>query len=447
MNKYSSHGVAQLQQSLRIPRRSGLTLAAGWPVLLLLACDAGTPEAQIRDAASGTGTTDPVRDGTPPPPGGKGTSFDASVGASDSGTMRDAGPSDGSVSTSDAMAADPGGVDWSKNQRLMLLGDSITAGYQLGVGGYRAQLRTRLQNANYQVTFVGSQGTYNPAAASGLEHEGHSGWTVPQITNIVQGAFGLNGTSADRILDAFRPDVVLLMIGTNDEIQKSGNATTDDYKALLDSIYAKLPNVRLLVAPFIHCSVFSDVQADNYNYGVRNLQFIDGATYETDRAGGVVGLVTGYQQVGRKISFVDAMHKAIPDGLSDNAWSQNDGVHPNATYYAIMGDIAFQALKNVSSTQAADTAPAVPTGLSATASGSSLNLVWTRNSGNETRFEVDATTDPLFKSGIMTFNAGAGSNKSTIALQPKRTYYLRIRALNGSGASANSYPYRATTEG
>jgi lysophospholipase L1-like esterase len=336
-------------------------------------------------------------------------------------------------------------IDGKASRRIMALGDSITAGYPSTIGGYRSELKAKLQQAGYNVTFVGSQSAHNPANATDLPHEGHSGWTIPQINSIVNGSLSYNGTSADRILDTYDPDVVLLMIGTNDEIQTNGRATVDSYKVLLDSIFAKKPNVRVIVAPFIHCSVFSDVQADDFNYGNRNLQYINNATYETDRAGGVVGLVTAYQSAGRRITFVDAMHRVVPAGLADSVWSTFDGIHPNITYHPKIGAVWFKALQDVSNSQDSSSPLAVPTGLSAKANGTGLDLLWTRNSNNESGFQIDATTDPLFLTNITTFTAPAGSRSAIVPVKAASTYYVRIRAVNGANTSENSYPYRAVT--
>ena len=123
-------------------------------------------------------------------------------------------------------------IDGVVSPRIMPLGDSITAGYGANVGGYRAELAVRLRAAGYSFSYVGSQNTYNPNGATGLNHEAHSGWTTPELTAIVNGAFSKNDTSANLIISTSNPDVILLMIGTNDMIGSSQTINAD-YDLLL----------------------------------------------------------------------------------------------------------------------------------------------------------------------------------------------------------------------
>jgi lysophospholipase L1-like esterase len=96
--------------------------------------------------------------------------------------------------------------------RIMALGDSITYGVGSTDGsGYRARLDNRLVAVGFRVDFVGSRDSGPPGADD--DNEGHSGWTISRMARRV-----------DRWLIAYRPDVVLLHIGTND-------VRTDRYRA------------------------------------------------------------------------------------------------------------------------------------------------------------------------------------------------------------------------
>jgi lysophospholipase L1-like esterase len=91
----------------------------------------------------------------------------------------------------------------------MPLGDSITYGVGSADGaGYRAGLGRQLSAAGLRVDFVGSRDA-GPAGADD-DNEGHSGWTISRVARRV-----------DRWLAAYRPDVVLLHIGTND-VRRNG---------------------------------------------------------------------------------------------------------------------------------------------------------------------------------------------------------------------------------
>jgi lysophospholipase L1-like esterase len=81
--------------------------------------------------------------------------------------------------------------------RVMALGDSITDGYQIP-GGWRP---TFAAGARRSFTFVGSLRNGDPPQA----HEGHIGWTIAALDARIDGW-----------LAESRPDLVLLMIGTND---------------------------------------------------------------------------------------------------------------------------------------------------------------------------------------------------------------------------------------
>ncbi|WP_204052336.1 SGNH/GDSL hydrolase family protein, partial [Microbispora siamensis] len=125
-----------------------------------------------------------------------------------------------------------------RNLRIMALGDSITygAGSSNG-GGYRPTLSTMLREDGATVTFVGSQHS-GPAPDA---HEGHSGWTISQIAGIT-----------DSAMATYRPNVVLLHIGTND---MNNNDNPDGAPArlgsLIDQIFRADPKVTLLVSTIV----------------------------------------------------------------------------------------------------------------------------------------------------------------------------------------------------
>ncbi len=129
--------------------------------------------------------------------------------------------------------------------KIMPFGDSITDGFGTA-GGYRVELFRLAHQAGKNITFVGS-GSNGPLMVDGVpfppEHEGHSGFTIDPT----QSRSGLSPLVAT-VMPQFTPHIVTLMIGTNDAI--------DDYElenaparlgALIDSIFAKLPDVLLVV--------------------------------------------------------------------------------------------------------------------------------------------------------------------------------------------------------
>jgi lysophospholipase L1-like esterase len=123
--------------------------------------------------------------------------------------------------------------------RIMPMGDSITKGAGDGMSsawstGYRRDLYNRLTAAGLRVDFVGSQrsGAIDP------NHEGHSGWQIHQLSR-----------NATRWVKAYRPDVVLLMVGTNDVNRRLDLAHAPARLGLLiDRILAARPGVQVMVA-------------------------------------------------------------------------------------------------------------------------------------------------------------------------------------------------------
>jgi lysophospholipase L1-like esterase len=126
--------------------------------------------------------------------------------------------------------------------RIMPLGDSITFGTpDRAYGGYRHALGALLAKDGYAITFVGSQRS-GVGVLANPENEGHPGWTIAEIKS---------GIDAGRWLENYRPDIILLHIGTNDLRRGNAGAVQTDLPALLDDIRARLPQARIIVAQII----------------------------------------------------------------------------------------------------------------------------------------------------------------------------------------------------
>ncbi|HEV8246097.1 MAG TPA: SGNH/GDSL hydrolase family protein, partial [Polyangiaceae bacterium] len=91
---------------------------------------------------------------------------------------------------------------------VMPLGDSITDGYGSSGGGYRPELFHLALSVSKTITFVGSAEN-GPDTVDAVpfpkHHEGHSGFTIQQIRD-----------SVVTWVQAARPHIITLMIGTND---------------------------------------------------------------------------------------------------------------------------------------------------------------------------------------------------------------------------------------
>ena len=187
--------------------------------------------------------------------------------------------------------------------KIMPLGDSITDGFNVP-GGYRIKLWDLIVSNGYKVDFVGSQSN-GPAQLPDKDHEGYSGWRTGQISERINGW-----------MDAAKPDIVLLHIGTNDVT--AGNTSPNELGALIDKICAKLPpGGKLYVAQIIPLS-FRDVRPLN--------QYL-------------VSVVNSKASAGLPVYLVD-MYSALT--LNDLA----DGIHPSRTGYDKMAEVWFEAIRN-----------------------------------------------------------------------------------------------------
>jgi lysophospholipase L1-like esterase len=132
---------------------------------------------------------------------------------------------------------DDAGTTGRDTIRIMPLGDSITWGVGApGHDSYRTDLYRRLTKAGLNVDFVGSQ---HSGTGPDRDNEGHPGWTITQIS-----------ANIDRWLDAYRPDVVLLHIGTND-MHRGLTNSTEHLATLLDRIHRRAPEAQIFVAKVI----------------------------------------------------------------------------------------------------------------------------------------------------------------------------------------------------
>ncbi len=129
----------------------------------------------------------------------------------------------------------------------------------------------------------------------------------------------------------------------------------------------------------------------------------------------------------------------------------NTGLSASTTYYYRVrstnagGDSAYSN-EAYATTQAAQTVPTAPSGLTATkASTTQINLSWTDNSNNETGFKIERKTGAGGTySQITTVGANVTSYSNT-GLSNGTVYYYRVRAYNGAGDSSYSSEANACT--
>jgi lysophospholipase L1-like esterase len=191
---------------------------------------------------------------------------------------------------------------------IMLVGDSITWGGTGGgstAAGFRPDLSRLLRAKRQNVRFIG---TLQEARAGYFllgdwHHEGHSGFTIEQLT------------IATYIAATGAPDVMMLMIGTNNiSASESGATALGKLATLLDTIKTQCPSTRVFVssiAPWVApAASFATKQTERNTYNA-----------------GIAALCTAR---GENFTYVDGcagMH---------GAHMGSDGIHPNKSGYELI---------------------------------------------------------------------------------------------------------------
>jgi lysophospholipase L1-like esterase len=206
--------------------------------------------------------------------------------------------------------------------KVLPLGDSITWGVNYD-GGYRIKLFANTITDKKNITYVGKLSN-GPATVSGVtfptNNEGHSGWTIQQIDDIVTGSSTDANYKGKKMIVDLAPNIILLHAGTNDT-SRSPSGMTDRLGALIDHIVGDSPNVLLVVTTII------PIKQGSY-----------GSVGETfDNA--VPDVVQKRIDAGRHVVLVDMFKNFPSNGLS------SDGVHPNQQGYDWMAGVWYDAIQ------------------------------------------------------------------------------------------------------
>ncbi len=237
--------------------------------------------------------------------GGQGASG-GGVGGHAGGSATNGGAANGGASGSG------GGTDFQPCPqdgtacKILPLGDSITWGIQYE-GAYRVELFSKAVAAGQKITFTGSLSD-GPNTVANMpfpkNNEGHSGWTIAQDTGLVP-------TPAFTTI----PNIVLLMIGTNDIYAASGQADAPTrLGTLIDKIVSTAPSALVVVAKI------TPLANSTWNATVK--------TYND----AIPGVVQARSQMGKHVILAD-----MNTGFTA-AMLSSDGIHPNQTGYNFMGD-------------------------------------------------------------------------------------------------------------
>ena len=197
--------------------------------------------------------------------------------------------------------------------RIMPLGDSITAGVgSPQLGGYRLPLWDALQWFGWDAEFVGSQSDGPPRLGS-KANEGHGGYRIDQIA-----------AGVDQWLETYQPEVILLLIGTNDCLQDYQFATVRQrMEDLIDRILHRRPHAFLVVSTVLP---LRDLEANAR--AVQINEFLPAVVAARWKRGHQIMLVNMYAML--------------------NPWEDMpDGIHPDPVGYAVMAAVWYDALLDI----------------------------------------------------------------------------------------------------
>ena len=219
----------------------------------------------------------------------------------------------------------PGGADPC---RVLPLGDSITDAYN-APGGYRIELYRAALREGKRIRFVGSQSN-GPERVDGYPfpraHEGHSGYTIDEAPAAERR--GLLGIAEQAVRDS-EPNIVLLMIGTNDvSLDLDLQHAPARLARLIDTILRVDPTLLLVVAEL------PPTRNDALNLRISGYN------------AALAGLVAERVAAGRHLLLVD-MNAAFTRDASYKATLLEDDLHPNPAGYDRLGQAWYAALRNV----------------------------------------------------------------------------------------------------
>ena len=218
--------------------------------------------------------------------------------------------------------------------KIMPLGDSNTQGISYATGAYRTRLWQDFGSDPNRVEFIGSRSS-GPAELGSKRHEGHSGFTIATTSSFHE---NITNNIAQYLSPTVNPDIILMMIGTNDI---NFNYRVDEAPARLDRLIAKIsnlstglkPNAKLIVANL------PPIDDAHNNFRTSPTDFSANARIMAFNAA-IPGVVAAHRARGERVYFAD-INSAL--ALSDIF----DGLHPTAEGYNKLGDAWYAAILSV----------------------------------------------------------------------------------------------------
>lgn len=208
----------------------------------------------------------------------------------------------------------------SKNRYLKILplGDSHTAGYagSCNLGGYRDTLSKLLSADGFKFSFVGSNTRNSNMSKPNPFHEG---WHGREASDLLKDVI-------DRVITNFKPDIILLEIGTNSLAWTEDGYRFDHADEYFDTLVTKIfslhPGTHVLVSPIPPATTQAKTaQFNTYNDKIR-------------------AIVENKKAQGKNITWVSGF-----DSLKYEPTDFTDFVHASSVGYRKQGVVWFEAIK------------------------------------------------------------------------------------------------------
>ena len=231
-------------------------------------------------------------------------------------------------------AGDACDIDTTGRVKIMCMGDSLTAGYKK-TNAYRNFLANELIDNGYGDTtcFVGPHASPSDLCPEGFVRlYGYGGNTIGGLRGSLAGAMACD------------PDIIILMIGTNDLAGYELNEEVEkNYRTLIKEILQYNPDVHLFLGNPIPAT---DTAKTYVTEGARVVWIREF----------IMSLCEDKAFNGYNVSFVDFSKHGIDWVVDDWKAGETDHVHPSATGNAKMAHNWFTAIKSTIDTLIAENA-------------------------------------------------------------------------------------------
>jgi lysophospholipase L1-like esterase len=218
---------------------------------------------------------------------------------------------------------------------IMPLGDSITWGYPFNsFGGYRTKLWLDFGGDNTKQRYLGSL-QEGPTNLGDKHHEGHSGFTIAAAP---VGFGNITDHIATYLAPTVNPDIILLMLGTNDI---NDNYQVDGAPARLDHLISLISDRATGLKPNAELIVSSIMPIDDAHNQYRSSPTDFSANDRVNAFNAALpAIIAAHRAAGEHVYFTDINRLFTFADIYD-------GLHPTRAAYDKLGDAWYQAIQSV----------------------------------------------------------------------------------------------------